>query len=634
MIIRAARVFSSIISTTLWCCLLFWAAPAFPQNYDDIPITRWVDPNNSRPTSYTEWLAISEPSKPFESRLVNQGAPDKNADNVKFAILINAALYSQIQTSIDQYVSDLTAEGYDVQVHTLSGGTPVDVRALLISLYAGGLEGGVLIGDLPVPWFEADCWDNHEEFPVDLFYMDLDGTFQDLDFDGLYDIHQGNVAPEIWLGRLTPSALTYGGATEVDLLLKYFIKDHNYRTGQMVRYSRALVYIDDDWEPFDTEWSENVGEAYPDRTLVSERYTTWATDYETRLPENYESILVCVHSWPQGHAFKNPAENWSYTYNSEIISTDPRAHFYNLFACSNSRFIETDNMGGWYVFRDDNGLASVGSTKTGAMLQFGYFYAPFGQGKTIGEAFQDWFTAIASSGFTIDELCWHYGMTLQGDPTLRQTFYCEDTDGDGYGDPDLPENNCLPDNCPGLFNPDQLDSDDDGLGDMCDNCPLRSNLSQTDSDGDTVGDACDNCPDTVNPEQADTDGDGIGDIYDNCLAKFNLFQEDFDGDNVGDSCDNCPEIANPEQTDTDGDNIGDACDDCCIGTTGDANCSGDIPDISDITRLIDYLYISNFELCCPTEADVNLTGGEPDISDITRLIDYLYLFHDPLPACP
>lgn len=74
---------------------------------------------------------------------------------------------------------------------------------------------------------------------------------------------------------------------------------------------------------------------------------------------------------------------------------------------------------------------------------------------------------------------------------------------------------------------------------------------------------------------------------------------------------------------------------CCIGFAGNVNCSEEeIPDISDITRLIDYLYLSQNPLCCVEEADANGSGGEPDISDITRLIDYLYLSNAPLPYCP
>lgn len=75
--------------------------------------------------------------------------------------------------------------------------------------------------------------------------------------------------------------------------------------------------------------------------------------------------------------------------------------------------------------------------------------------------------------------------------------------------------------------------------------------------------------------------------------------------------------------------------DCCLGVKGNADCSeSDEPDISDITRIIDFLYLSHNALCCPEEADADGSGGEPDISDITRIIDFLYLKHEPLPQCP
>lgn len=115
--------------------------------------------------------------------------------------------------------------------------------------------------------------------------------------------------------------------------------------------------------------------------------------------------------------------------------------------------------------------------------------------------------------------------------------------------------------------PAAIDTDDDGIEDSMDNCPLISNPDQLDSDGDGIGDACeadfdgdgvidelDNCPETENPDQADADGDGIGDV---CEA-------DTDEDGVIDDLDNCPEIANPDQKDTDGDGLGNACDETTV----------------------------------------------------------------------
>jgi len=71
-----------------------------------------------------------------------------------------------------------------------------------------------------------------------------------------------------------------------------------------------------------------------------------------------------------------------------------------------------------------------------------------------------------------------------------------------------------------------------------------------DSDADAILDGTDNCINQENPSQLDTDGDGLGDVCD----------PDADGDTVLNDEDNCPDVANADQADADGDWVGDACD--------------------------------------------------------------------------
>jgi len=180
--------------------------------------------------------------------------------------------------------------------------------------------------------------------------------------------------------------------------------------------------------------------------------------------------------------------------------------------------------------------------------------------------------------------------------------YADDFDDDGFEDNS--------DNAPFSFNPDQLDSDGDGFGDVADFCPNASAALvggvriQRDTDADGLGDECDidadndgfnndvdNCSFVINPflaisgGQLDADTDGLGDACDtdddddgcldandncpllgasNCTDNLAVVPNecfpDADADGIPDVRDLCATVPDLAQADTDGDGFGDACD--------------------------------------------------------------------------
>ena len=377
----------------------------------------WVDPT---PREFADQTSRYEP---FRARhlLGSREVPD-------MVILLQEGLASQIGVDLlQQWIDDIEAEEYVAQVVEITYGTPEEIKGFLGALHSQGLQGAVLVGNLPAAW--TAVWDTEvgagEHCPTDYYLMDLDGEWLDLwvgyprdslpGQDGFYDTFQGSLDPEIWVGRIRVDNLSALG-DPVAMLQAYLQRNHEWRLNGDPEPVRALCYVDDDWQ-----WSGDVYKAamellYENVELFNRSVETCERDYESiRLPDAYVWVSPFVHSNPTSHQWL-PAGGL--TYWNEIVPIGPEAHFYNLFACSNCRFTTNNYMGGVYSFATDEGLAAVGSTTSGAMLFFTCFYAPLGEGASLGEAYMQWWDHISEYGLTQAELNWHIGMVLLGDPSL------------------------------------------------------------------------------------------------------------------------------------------------------------------------------------------------------------------------
>lgn len=401
--------------------LAIGAPPAAALEPAGAPLTLWPEELGRSEVTPETWAAAHPSDGPLQvvTLAESMAATGRRDSRGRVAVLVESSLTEGLQEALDVFVDDLTVDGHDVVLQSLAGGSAEEIRAHLITLDASDeLVGALLIGALPVAWYEIA--DDHNEygyvvFPCDLAYMDLDGSWEDDDGNGVPDRHEdgeGDTRPEIWIGRLLA---TEDMGDEVELIGGYLARNHAFRRGEILPTRDALVYVDDDWAEWTAWYTDEVAAAFPQVTSESEVNTTCAGDYQGRLTGGYDAVALYVHSSPDAHFFVRQGIYDTLTYDQ--IPEPADALFYNLFACAAANYADHVYMAGVYALQTDHGLIAVGSTKTGSMLSAGAYYADLAGLQSFGDAFVGWYRALAP--YDHGEVCWSYGMTLIGDPTLR-----------------------------------------------------------------------------------------------------------------------------------------------------------------------------------------------------------------------
>lgn len=162
------------------------------------------------------------------------------------AILVEPALAEGVTPAVTQFANDLCAAGYTATAVSPSFSTPVELRRTLRRWYRHSrrqLVGVVLVGDFPRAYqFVRMVFANPSIPPLEeevisyQFYSDLDGRFRSsagyVSPGGhaySYDVHQGRVDWEIWVGVVPRESSD--PAASAAAMNRYFSRNHAYRTG-------------------------------------------------------------------------------------------------------------------------------------------------------------------------------------------------------------------------------------------------------------------------------------------------------------------------------------------------------------------------------------------------------------------
>ncbi len=269
---------------------------------------QWFSPDGELPGTYEEYLR-NHPLMPaqFSTPGGISNRPQPLGDLI--SILVDEELYPDITTHLNQYIEDLEFEGHSVFLETVSGGTPEEIKDWIMERNDSGSSSIVFIGDITAAWAEV----SGSVFPCDLFYMDLDGNWEDNDHDGDYEIHtagDGDMGPEVYVGRIYAHTLTYD--TEANMVNDYLAKVHAYRTGNLEQPWRGLEYVEEDWYDMEVHLDLIYGD---DVVRHDYGYFTTAEDYLNQMDLGQHFVQVCAHSYSGGHHFgTRPTESVSYAH--------------------------------------------------------------------------------------------------------------------------------------------------------------------------------------------------------------------------------------------------------------------------------------------------------------------------------
>jgi Secretion system C-terminal sorting domain len=206
----------------------------------------------------------------------------------KILVFIDSTTADQLGADLITFKNDLRGEGWQpVPFKTGPSTTVAWVKNKITSAYnadPGNVKAVLLMGSVPIPYSGSTAWDGKPDhvgaWPCDAYYGDVNGNWTDNSInitntgrlanrnvpgDGKFDQNQLPSAIELMVGRLDFRRLSVAtfGLNPVELLRRYLLKNHLYRTAQYKAPARALVDDHLGWANGEAFAADGYRNAYP-----------------------------------------------------------------------------------------------------------------------------------------------------------------------------------------------------------------------------------------------------------------------------------------------------------------------------------------------------------------------------------
>ncbi len=339
-------------------------------------------------------------------------------------------LNDNIGWRIDRYAKDVSYQGYSTEVWIHYSASPNTLRKWLQDRQ-NGLEGVVFVGDTAVAWFECDNSLNtgvYVDWPVDIFYADLDGIYMDTDENRKYDAYTGNTDLEIFVSRFSSSEVANWGQSDPNFnwesqMIMYLDNTHAYYRGNYNLSHKAANMIDKDWSGSQV-LRNRLNKSHIIDLYINSDFTL-ANFFYILQSGIYDVFILDAHSGPVSHDIENV-----YYYSNQIFDNlNVTPYHFVLGACKALRFTNYNlAIGLSYLFaRNTNGLSAFGMTRTSNNRYDEYYCDLLSKGYPTGPAWRKWYNyardKIYAFPHSYDDYywSWHGGAIHYGDPFVNVT---------------------------------------------------------------------------------------------------------------------------------------------------------------------------------------------------------------------